>query len=150
MKIQNCSGCIELPYSDEIIDQIIKAAYEGADNMVINIQFMEDLISFGLDNNVKQILAKCAAYLLSNVCVENVCDFIKLSKPLPKENLPIKQKLYQYAARNVKYIGNALMHLALEDLLLIFGDCNLNMSKDDAENIIKLWINMNNTTMFKQ
>ena len=143
IKIQNCNGSLKLPYSNEVINQIIKVAYEGAENMIITIQLVEDLINFGLQFQVKQIISKCAAYLLSNVTAENVCDFIKLSKPLPKE---IKQQLYRYAAENVKDVGEALLNLAFDDIVALLSDFNLDMSQTEAKNLIRLWNISNKTT----
>ena len=143
IEIQNCSESLKLPYSNEVINQIIKVAYEGAENMIITIQLVEDLINFGLQFQVKQIISKCAAYLLSNVTAENVCDFIKLSKPLPKE---IKQQLYRYAAENVKDVGEALLNLAFDDIVALLSDFNLDMSQTEAKNLIRLWNISNKTT----
>ena len=139
--IQNYGNSIELPYSDEVIIQIIKAAYEGVDNMCIKIHLVDELINFGFGFQVKQIIAKCAAYLVANVSAENVCDFIQFSKPISKakEHLHVKQQLYKFAARNVKDIGEALLHLTFEDIFVLLSDCNLNMRKDEAENLIRLW-----------
>ena len=143
IKTQNCNGSLKLPYSNEVINQIIKVAYEGAENMFITIQLVEDLINFGLQFQVKQIISKCAAYLLSNVTAENVCDFIKLSKPLPKE---IKQQLYRYAAENVKDVGEALLNLAFDDIVALLSDFNLDMSQTEAKNLIRFWNISNKTT----
>ena len=132
-----------MPYSNKVINQIIKVAYEGAENMLITIQLVEDLINFGLQFQVKQIISKCAAYLLSNVTAENVCDFIKLSKPLPKE---IKQQLYRYAAENVKDVGEALLNLAFDDIVALLKNSNLDMSQTEANNLIRFWNLSNKTT----
>ena len=145
-KIQNCSGTLKLPYSNEVINQIIKVAYEGAENMNIKIQLVEDLINFGLQYQVKQIISKCGAFLVSNVNAENVCDFIKLSKPLPKDYHPIEKQLFRYAAVNVKELGEALLHLTIEDIVVLLRDCNLDMSQAEAEHLIRLWSLSNKTT----
>ena len=145
MKIQICYGRIKFSYSEEVIKQIIKAAYEGADNMEITIHLLEELRNFGLQFQVKQILKKCAEYLVSNVSCENLCDFIQLSKPFPHDYFAMKQEFYRYAATNVRELGETLLHLTFEDIVVLLGHCNLNMSKDEAENLVRLW-NISNRT----
>ena len=143
IEIQNCSESLKLPYSNEVINQIIMVAYEGAENMIITIQLVEDLINFGLHYQVKQIISKCAEYMLLNVNAENVCDFIKFSKPLPKK---IKQQLYRYAAENVKDVGEALLNLAFDDIVALLKNSNLDMSQTEANNLIRFWNLSNKTT----
>ena len=130
----------EVPFSGRLLEEVIQLAYYG--NCKVEADFIEEAIDISVNYKVIDMEKSCEECLQENVKTENMIDFWQMSKKLSKKTCG--KQMLQFVARNIKVADPRLIQdLSIEDIKVLLKENYLNMTTEEASNLLGIWLSEN-------
>ena len=109
---------ISFPFPDEVLKAIIGIAYHGKVKEDFLDKWLEEAINVSLQYQVIELQEACRIHLYRKVTVENMLDFLSLSKCLGCEKIVLK-----FVLSNVKALAlESIKNMSYSDFILTCGE----------------------------
>ena len=127
---------ISFPFPDEVLKAIIGIAYHGKVKEDFLDKWLEEAINVSLQYQVIELQEACRIHLYQKVTVENILDFLSLSKCLGCEKIVLK-----FVLSNVKALAlESIKNMSYSDFRHLLSNNHLNLRREAAEKLFKQWI----------
>ena len=109
---------ITFPFPDEVLKAIIGIAYHGKVKEDFLDKWLEEAINVSLQYQIIELQEACRIHLYQKVTVENILDFLSLSKCLGCEKIVLK-----FVLSNVKALAlESIKNMSYSDFILTCGE----------------------------
>ena len=99
-------------------------------------KWLEEAINVSLQYQVIELQEACRIHLYKKVTVENILDFLSLSKCLGCEKIVLK-----FVSSNVKALAlESIKNMSDSDFRHLLSNNHLNLRREAAEELFKQWI----------
>ena len=132
-----------LPFSGRVLEEVIKLAYHGKCD--INETILVEAIDVSINFKLEIMKTGCKMFLLNNLTVQNMLEFFRIAKNIPGDNCQFL--ILKFLARNIKTMtDDAIKAFSKEDMKALLGHLSLNLTTDEATNMVNLWMAANRGT----
>ena len=132
-----------LPFSGRVLEEVIKLAYHGTCD--INETILVEAIDVSINFKLEIMKTGCKMFLLNNLTVQNMLEFFRIAKNISGDNCQFL--ILKFLARNIKTMtDDAIKAFSKEDMKALLGHLSLNLTTDEATNMVNLWMAANRGT----
>ena len=126
-----------------VLEEVIKLAYHGKCD--INEAILVEAIDVSTNYKLDIMKSGCKIFLLNNLTVLNMLEFFRIAKNIPGDNCQFL--ILKYLARNIKTMtDDAIKAFSKEDIKALLGHLSLNLTTDEATNMVNVWLAANRGT----
>ena len=129
-----------VPFGEKVLEEVITLAYHGVCEITEDI--LEEAIEVSQSFKLDVMKNGCKIFLLKNVSIFNMIDYIRISKKLSGD--PCSNQIIKFVARNIKDVEiDTAKTIPKEVISALLSNLSLNMTSEEATNFLNVWIEAN-------
>lgn len=142
-------GEVRFPFPEQVLKAIIGIAYHGKIEDEFLSRWLEDSLRVSIQFEVEELQDAVCDYLTRKITVNNMLHFWKLAKELLRNRKTEKltKCVVKFISRNVELLPyDEILTLSTNDFKEVLSCEHLNMTRNCAEKLVRMYIDANRLT----